>query len=212
MTFHIFVECFCIIVIFRINCVISIRNNKLSSIECPKPIINELGEYSVDLDIVELQKRIDLCSSLISQATNELISAKLQLAQVEAAPKKNKKGNDLKEKIDELSKKVKGIGLECNKFVDLILLKRIYCFNGDSLDNNIKLETQVKEKIDDIVDRIVVTENNASFIRSLTAKTKCSNFSESNNCKLLTSKLLFYMAITPKEVIENFENIKLEDI
>lgn len=212
MIFHIFVECFCIIVIFRVNGVISLRNSKLSSIESREPNINELGEYYVDLDFVELQKRIELCSSLIFKATSKLISAKSNLAKKRGASIKNGKNNNLKEQIDGLSKEVQEANQRCNKFVDLLLLKRIYSFNEDSFDENIKLETQVKEKISEIVDKMVITEHNASFIRSLISKTKCNNFPTNDNCKLLTSKLLFYLAVTPREVVENFENVKLVDI
>ncbi|KAH8584995.1 uncharacterized protein ELE39_000946 [Cryptosporidium sp. chipmunk genotype I] len=208
MTFNIFVEYFYILVIIKVNYVISLRSNKFSSIKSPISILSELGEYSVNLKIIELQKKVDFCSSSLSKVNNELISARLRIAE---KSKENNNHKNEEELIAKLTKKVREIGLECNSFVDLLLLKRINCFNQVALDDDVKTETNVKEKINNIVNNLVITENNAPFIRSLIYKVKCHSFSTNEHCKLLTSKLFFYMAVTPKEIIENFENIKLVD-
>lgn len=210
MAINIFVKCFYILVHFKVNYVISLRNNKFSSIENSVSFLSELGEYSVDLKTIELQKKINFCSSLLVQANNELVSARLKLAKKESKSTSN--DNNTKENLlDEISTKIQEISSACNGFLDLLLLKRICCFNKITLEDNIKTETDVKEKIYNIVSNMVITENNAPFIRSLIYKTKCHNFLANEHCKLLTSKLFFYMAVTPKEVIENLENIILVD-
>ncbi|XP_666344.1 hypothetical protein [Cryptosporidium hominis TU502] len=211
MAFNIFVEYLYILVIFKVNYVISIRNNKSSSNKNPTSILNKLGEYSVDLKFIELQKKVDLCSSSLSKTNNELISARLRIAGKQSNSQEIDNNKSEEEIIDELTKKIQEINQECNSFVDLLLLKRIYRFSQISLDENINTEIQVKEKINNVIRNLVITENNAPFIRSLINKAKCNNFSINEHCKLLTSKLLYYMAITPKEIIENFENVQLVD-
>ncbi|OII70780.1 uncharacterized protein cubi_00925 [Cryptosporidium ubiquitum] len=209
MIFYFFVECLYILVIFKVNNVISLRNNKISSIENPVSILSELGEYSVNLKITELQKKINFCSSLLLQANNELVSARLKLAKKKSNSCDD--NNTQEELVDELSKRVQEIGFACNDFLDLLLLKRIYCFNKMTLEDEIRTEIKVKEKIDNIVSNMIIKEDNAPFIRSLIYKAKCHVFQANEHCKLLTSKLLFYMAVTPKETVENFENFKLVD-
>ncbi|KAK9173419.1 hypothetical protein CmeUKMEL1_02655 [Cryptosporidium meleagridis] len=210
MAFNIFVEYLYILVILKVNYVISIRNNKSSSNKNPTSIL-ELGEYSVDLKIIELQKKVDLCSSLLSKTNNELISARLRIAGKQSNSQETDNNKSEEEIIDELTKQIEEINQECDSFVNLLLLKRIYRFSEITLDENIKTEIQVKEKINNIIRNLVITENNAPFIRSLIYKAKCNNFLINEHCKLLTSKLLFYMAITPKEIIEDFENVQLVD-
>ncbi|KAJ1609093.1 hypothetical protein OJ253_1685 [Cryptosporidium canis] len=202
MVFNIFLEYFWIIVACKANRVISIRSNSVSEIESPDSISKELGECSIQLGFSELQKKIDVCSSLIFQANNELMTAKSKLSKKSTEPKDN-------EKVEELTRRVEKINLECNKFVDLLLLKRIYRFDGISVTDVIKDVSQVEEKLDEMVKRFVITERNAAFIRSLISKTKCNNFRTNEHCKILTGKLLYYMAVTPKEVVENFENVKI---
>ncbi|KAF7459125.1 putative integral membrane protein [Cryptosporidium felis] len=184
------------------------KSSRFSSIDCHLDVENQIGEYSVDLKFTEIQDKLQKCSSWTDQMNSDLI-AKMSEASEEKSS--NKVNEESYPSVSELRDKIEILQLYCNKFMDLLLLKRINCFNNTDLNDEIRDEAQVKTRLNEIVKNIVISTENASFIRSLIIKSKCYNFLKNENCKILTSKLMFYLAITPKEVIEEFENFQLAD-
>ncbi|KAK6589636.1 hypothetical protein RS030_1100 [Cryptosporidium xiaoi] len=169
--------------------------------------LREIGEYSYFLTAIELQKKIIKCSKLIERNKSRIIEIRVN---------SKKKGTTQEIKVLNYEKAMcidnnKRANMYCNMFINLLLYKRIKNFYNEEIDSIPKNEDNIGSEMEKIARDLVINEENAAFIRSLVQKTKCESFQENVPCKLLTNKLMNYMAMTPSEIVQEFENVVIED-
>ncbi|KAH8741969.1 hypothetical protein FG386_002344 [Cryptosporidium ryanae] len=167
----------------------------------------KIGNYSYFLTTLELQKKIRKCSSLIEENKKKI--AEIRMGSNEKKTSQEKKKLNL-ERAMYIDNNIK-INMYCNMFINLLLYKRIKMFYSEKIDPDPKSEYEIELEMSEVANNFVINEENAAFIRSLVQKTMCESFQESIACKLLTNKLMNYMAVTPCEIVQEFEDFIIED-